>query len=196
MIENFCEGFCVRLCNSMSGHEQMRNLPMPHPTTAITQPSSPAEMMPLRWCPLLSPALPDTESAGRVLCAAGLRSHWRANTLWESGRNPSAASLRFVAHAKGWGERWKDWGYTHGPGHFMMLHEIPLLKSKVGFLPLAFLSATNAKGTALCCSYQVPFIKWTALAVRQCSHKARGTKNNPRPQACCIKIHPWLSGWW
>ena len=64
----------------------------------------------LRWCPLLSPATQIQSEQGGCFLHLDYKVIKTQTCCVQSGRNPGAASLRFVAHAKGWGERRKGWG--------------------------------------------------------------------------------------
>lgn len=80
------------LCNFTSGHEQT-----PRPTAAAAQPPRPAETVPLAvTCP------PHTERMEQGFCSWNIKIIKRQTHHAQSGRNSSAAPLRFVARAKSW----------------------------------------------------------------------------------------------
>lgn len=84
----------------MSGHEQTRNLPMPHPTAAAAQSSGPAKMVPL------AVTCPQTQSEeGVCFLQLDYEVIKKQTHCVQMGRNPSAASLRFVTHVKDWEQR-------------------------------------------------------------------------------------------
>lgn len=72
---------------------------MLHPTAAAAQPSKPAEMVPLAvTCP------PDTVNREGCFLQLDYKVIKKQTCCVQTGRNPSAASLKFVAHAKDWKE--------------------------------------------------------------------------------------------